>query len=143
MNHIMKEVLLLFKNEIYEIDADIIVEPLPVIHADKSAMLQLMQNLIGNALKYRSAEKPTVIISAAETEFEWLISVKDNGIGIDEAYSEKIFVIFQRLHTKDVYSGTGIGLAICKKIIERYAGKIWVESALNKGAVFKFTIPKK
>ena len=143
MNHIMKEVLLLFKNEIYEIDADIIVEPLPVIHADKSAMLQLMQNLIGNALKYRSAEKPTVIISAAETEFEWLISVKDNGIGIDEAYSEKIFVIFQRLHTKDVYSGTGIGLAICKKIIERYAGKIWVESTLNKGAVFKFTIPKK
>jgi len=143
MNVVLKEVLLLFKNEIYQVDADIKFEHLPVIKAGKSAMIQLMQNLIENALKYRGKENPVVEISGEETEQEWMIHVKDNGIGIDPKYFEKIFIVFQRLHNKDAYSGTGIGLSICKKIVEQYKGKIWLVSEPGKGSVFSFSIPKK
>ncbi len=143
MNEVLADVLRLFKNEVHTIDAEIIVENLPVIYAGKPAMAQLMQNLIGNALKYRSKEKPVITISGKKGENEWTFTVKDNGIGIDSKYMEKIFVIFQRLHNKDEYGGTGIGLAICKKIIERYQGKIWVESEPGNGSKFIFAIPKK
>ncbi|MEP7108114.1 MAG: PAS domain S-box protein [Ferruginibacter sp.] len=143
MNEVLTGVLMLFKNEANTIDAEIIVENLPVIHAGKLAMSQLMQNLVGNALKYRSKEKPVVTISGKEEKDEWIFTVKDNGIGIDSKFSDKIFIIFQRLHHKDQFNGTGIGLAICKKIIERYHGKIWVESEFGKGSKFIFAIPKK
>ena len=142
MNEVLKEVLLLFKNEIYQVDAEIKYGNLPTILAGKSAMIQLMQNLIGNALKYRRKENPEVEISAEENEQEWIIHVRDNGIGIESQYFEKIFIIFQRLHNKDEYSGTGIGLSVCKKIVERYKGKIWVVSEPGKGSVFSFSIPK-
>ena len=143
MNEVMSDVLQLYKNDLSNDSAKIIIDKLPVIQAGKSPMMQLMQNLVGNALKYRNNNLAIINISAEDTEDEWIFSVKDNGIGIEPQYFEKIFIIFQRLHNKDEYTGTGIGLSICKKIIERFKGKIWVESALNKGSTFKFSIPKK
>lgn len=142
MNEVMKEVQLIFKNDAAQSNAEIIVTHLPVIRAGKTAMLQLMQNLISNALKYNNKEKAVITISADENMQEWSIHVKDNGIGIEPEYAEKIFVIFQRLHTKEQYGGTGIGLSVCKKIVERYKGKIWVESIPGTGSEFIFTIPK-
>lgn len=142
MNTLMHEVLLLFRNELYQTNVNIVVEPLPVIRAGRIPMLQLMQNLLSNAIKFRSDSDPSVVVSGKELEQEWIISIKDNGIGIDPEFAEKIFVVFQRLHTKEEYSGTGIGLSICKKIVERYNGKIWVESEPDKGANFMFSIPK-
>ena len=143
MNEVMSDVIQLFKNDFSNDSAKIIIDKLPVIHAGKSPMTQLMQNLIENALKYRNNDLAIIHISSEDTENEWIFSVQDNGIGIEPQYFEKIFVIFQRLHNKDEYSGTGIGLSISKKIVERYKGKIWVESALNKGSTFKFSISKK
>ena len=121
----------------------LIVENLPVINADKTPILQLFQNLISNAFKYRSLGRdPIVKVSSLERKEEWVFIVEDNGIGIDAKFYEKIFVIFQRLHNKDEYSGTGIGLAVCKKIIERLNGKIWLESIPGEGSKFYFSIPK-
>ena len=127
---------------IRESKADIVVEPLPIIIADESQMLQVIQNLISNAIKFRGPEPPVIHISAVAQGKEWIFLVKDYGIGLNEAYSEKIFVMFQRLHTKEEYPGTGIGLAIVKKIVDRHGGRIWVESEEDKGATFFFTIPK-
>ena len=142
MNAVMKDVLLLFRNEVYQTNVSIAINDLPVIKAGRTAMIHLMQNLISNAIKFKGALDPKIEISSEETEQDWIISVKDNGIGIDPEFSEKIFIVFQRLHRKDEYDGTGIGLSICKKIVERYKGKIWVESRLGEGACFKFSIPK-
>lgn len=104
-------------------------------------LLQLLQNLIGNAIKYRSENPPRIDLSAEKLDGEWLIRVKDNGIGIPARYQTQVFGIFKRLHTREQYPGTGIGLAICQKIVERYGGKIWVESGGRGGSTFCFRLP--
>jgi light-regulated signal transduction histidine kinase (bacteriophytochrome) len=116
-------------------------EPLPALLADESQIGQLFQNLIGNAIKYHSGEPPRVRVWAERDGSDWLFSVRDNGIGIDPQYADRVFVIFQRLHTREEYPGTGIGLAICQKIVERHGGRIWFESEPGNGATFHFTIP--
>lgn len=116
-------------------------DPLPTVMADERQLLQLFQNLLSNALKFRGEQPPRVHVSAARRGSEWLFSVRDNGIGIDPQYAERIFVVFQRLHNIAEYPGTGIGLAICKKIVERHGGRIWMESELGQGAAFYFTLP--
>jgi PAS domain S-box-containing protein len=116
-------------------------ERLPTIMADGPQMVQLFQNLIGNALKFHSDKRPEVHIEARQNDAQWLFSVRDNGIGIAPEYYERIFVIFQRLHGRGEYPGTGIGLAVCKRIVERHKGRIWVDSEVGKGSTFHFTIP--
>jgi len=116
-------------------------DPLPMVMADLPQLGQLFQNLIGNAIKFRSNEPPRVHISASRNGNGWTFSVKDNGIGIAPEYSERIFVIFQRLHNREEYTGTGIGLAVCKKIVDRHGGRIWVKSEVGKGATFYFILP--
>lgn len=114
---------------------------LPRVKMHLVQLEQIFQNLIGNAIKYRSLEPPRICVSAERRTGEWLFLVNDNGIGIDPQYKEQIFGIFKRLHTATEYAGTGIGLAICQRIVERHAGRIWVESELGRGATFFFTIP--
>jgi PAS domain S-box-containing protein len=126
---------------IAESGATIAVGDLPTVSADRSQLRQIFQNLIENALKYRSAAPPVVRIDARRERDDWHVVVRDNGIGIGPEYAERIFVIFQRLHTQAEYPGTGIGLAICKKIVERHGGRIWVESVVGEGATFHFTLP--
>ncbi|MCH8321817.1 MAG: response regulator [Proteobacteria bacterium] len=125
---------------IKEARAKITHDPLPDVVADYGQMVQLMENLVANALKFKGKQPPRVHISAKKSDGDWVFSVRDNGIGIPEKDFGKIFEVFQKLHGKDEYSGTGIGLAICKKIIDRHQGRIWVESAPGKGSVFKFTL---
>ncbi len=115
---------------------------LPVVRADTGQLTQVFQNLIGNSIKFRGAAAPAVHISASESAGEWVFSVADNGIGIDPQYCGIIFGLFQRLHTQQEYGGTGIGLTLAKKIVERHGGRIWVDSEPGKGATFHFTIPK-
>jgi light-regulated signal transduction histidine kinase (bacteriophytochrome) len=106
-------------------------------------LVQLFQNLVGNAIKFRSKERPPQIhIGMTDAGDFWQFSVQDNGIGIEPQYYERVFQVFQRLHTRREYQGTGIGLAICKKIIERHGGQIWVESQVGQGSTFYFTFPK-
>jgi PAS domain S-box-containing protein len=143
MNLVMREVKELFMITAAELGAKIEVSNLPVLPGTrKMLMVQLMQNLVGNALKYHSKLRPEIYINVAERENDWLFSVADNGIGIDPLYADKIFVIFQRLHTNHEFSGTGIGLSICKKIVEIHGGTIWVSANNTAGSVFNFTIKK-
>ncbi|TAF10481.1 MAG: cyanobacterial phytochrome A, partial [Nostocales cyanobacterium] len=129
------------RKRISESGTTITHDPLPTVMADSTQIMQLFLNLVGNAIKFRSHEPPQIHIGAERLEDEWLFSVRDNGIGIDPQFSDRIFIIFQRLHTRDEYPGTGMGLAICKKIVECHRGRIWVESQLGQGATFYFTIP--
>jgi signal transduction histidine kinase len=143
VNQLINEILVLFGNQIQEKGAVINIGELPVLNTFKVPLRQAFQNLIGNALKYQKpGNLPKITISAKETTMHWQFSVKDNGIGINKEHFERIFVIFQRLHVKEEYSGTGVGLAITQKIIESVGGKIWVESAEGNGSKFIFTIPK-
>jgi signal transduction histidine kinase len=125
---------------IKDTDAVVTHDSLPSIKADERQMTQLFQNLISNAIKFRGRQPPRIHISAKRLDGEWLFSVHDNGIGIDIQYADRIFVIFQRLHNREEYPGTGIGLAICKKIVERHGGRIWMESQAGKGSTFFFTV---
>jgi len=118
-------------------------DPLPTINADEFQLVQLFQNLIGNALKFKGAETPRVHISVNEQADTWTFGVKDNGIGIDGEYFDRIFMVFQRLHSRTDYPGTGIGLAICKKVVDRHGGRLWIESGVGSGSTFWFTVPKK
>lgn len=119
----------------------IVADNLPRVLADESQLLHLLQNLVANALKFRGEQPPRLEIFTRGGEGEWVICVRDNGIGIDPVYAERIFLVFQRLHARDKYEGTGIGLAICKKIVERHGGRIWVESVPGEGATFCFSLP--
>jgi two-component system, chemotaxis family, sensor kinase Cph1 len=130
------------RRRLAETRAVVTADAMPTIVADGTQLMQLFQNLIGNAIKFRKADELLQIhIGVQRREDDWLFSVKDNGIGIDPQFSDRIFVIFQRLHTRDEHPGSGMGLAICKKIVECHRGKIWVESELGQGATFYFTIP--
>ena len=117
--------------------------PLPVVIADSSQLVQVFQNLIGNAIKFRGPEAPSIQVSAEAKANEWIFSVTDNGIGIASEQAENVFVIFRRLHTRAEYPGNGIGLSVCKKIVERHGGRIWVKSEAGRGSTFQFTLPIK
>jgi light-regulated signal transduction histidine kinase (bacteriophytochrome) len=132
------------RTTIQESGAGVTHDALPVITTDDGQLAQVFQNLVGNAIKYRSAEVPRVHVSATKNGGkEWIFSVRDNGLGIDQQYFERIFVLFQRLHGRETFEGTGIGLAICKKIVERLGGRIWVESQPEKGSIFYFALPER
>ncbi|MDY7021875.1 MAG: response regulator [Cyanobacteriota bacterium] len=141
-NLILAETLRNLHHSIEESQAIITHKTLPTVNADKIQLGQLFQNLIGNGIKYcRPGVIPQVTILTEQKQQEWVFEIQDNGIGIASSYFERVFQIFQRLHTAQEYPGTGIGLAICKKIVERHGGKIWVESELGVGTTFYFTIP--
>ena len=125
---------------IEEAAAEVTSDPLPAVRADPGQLEHLFLNLISNAIKFRGAEPPRVRVSAVLRAGEWEFTVEDNGIGIEAEYFERIFVIFQRLHGRDQYQGTGIGLAIAKKIVDRHGGRIWVESVAGRGTTFHFTL---
>ncbi len=138
---IMQQVIKDLQCPIEESNAEIECKALPTVLGDESQLGQLFQNLVSNAIKYRDEKSPEIKVSAARINGNWRFSVKDNGIGIDQKFADKIFVIFQRLHGNTEYSGTGIGLAVCKKIVERHGGRIWVESKVGEGSTFNFEIP--
>jgi light-regulated signal transduction histidine kinase (bacteriophytochrome) len=121
--------------------AEVEVGELPTIVADGSALGQVFQNLLSNAIKFRADDRPRVKVSATHSDDAWTFGVADSGIGVEPAHAERIFRIFQRLHTRDEYGGTGVGLAICKRIVERQGGRIWCEPHPGGGTVFRFTIP--
>jgi signal transduction histidine kinase len=140
-NLVVRNVIANLRSLIQETGARISYEALPVLVADPSELPQLFQNLIGNAIKFRRAEPPEIRITAKKNKKEWLFSVEDNGIGIEPQHAQDVFVIFKRLHTREEYPGSGIGLAICKKIVEHNQGRIWVESQPGLGSRFQFTWP--
>jgi len=141
-NDALAEVIENLRGAITENGASITFDTLPSVRAQKTHIRQLLQNLIGNAIKYRSEDRaPQVHIGAEREHGYWLFTVRDNGIGIQPEFKEQIFGLFSRLHNADRYDGTGIGLAICQRIVERYHGRIWVESEPGSGSEFYFTLP--
>jgi chemotaxis family two-component system sensor kinase Cph1 len=143
LENVLGEVRKNLQPRLEETGADLQIGPMPTVRANETQLLQLFQNLVGNALKFRSTVPPLITVQAEEEPGQWLFRIADNGIGMDMKYAgEKIFQVFQRLHSREEYEGTGIGLAICKKIVERHGGTIWAESQLGKGSVFYFTLKK-
>lgn len=141
INEVFARAVSNLSSAVRESEAVVTKDELPVVSGDETQLLQLLQNLIGNAIKFRRPEiPPEVHIAAKRTGAEWIFSVSDNGIGIEPQYFERIFLMFQRLHTRAQYEGTGIGLALCKRIVERHNGRIWVKSVPGKGTIFLFTI---
>jgi PAS domain S-box-containing protein len=141
---ILEKVKMTLSIEIAATGAVVKSTKMPVVCGIPSLMSTLLQNLIGNALKFKKpGTEPRIEIAASEQEGEWVFSIKDNGIGIPKQYQEKIFKLFQRLHTREEYEGTGIGLALCRKIVEFHGGKLWLTSEPEKGSIFYFTVPKK
>jgi chemotaxis family two-component system sensor kinase Cph1 len=140
-NAVVEEVRKSLASAIQESSAIVAHADLPAIWGDRTQMAQVFQNLIGNGIKFRGKEPPEIFVHAEKAGQHWLFSVKDNGIGIAPEYAENIFVVFQRLHARTEYPGNGIGLAICKKIVQRSGGRIWVESQAGSGSTFKFTLP--
>jgi PAS domain S-box-containing protein len=141
LDAVLDQVLHSLQLTIDEAKANITRDPLPEIVASEPQMAQLFQNLVGNALKFQGNRPPEIHIGVEKRKNDWVFCVSDNGIGIEEVYLDRIFVIFQRLHARDEYPGTGIGLAICKKIVDKHGGSIWVESTPGEGTTFYFTIP--
>jgi light-regulated signal transduction histidine kinase (bacteriophytochrome) len=140
---ILSQVLADLKVAIAESQAVVTHDPLPTVIGDEIQLIQLFQNLIGNAIKFCQDKPPRVHISTEQKQKEWVFEVRDNGIGMESEFFERIFTLFQRLHSRTEYPGTGIGLAVCKKIVERHGGQIWVESTLGEGTTFYFSIPQK
>jgi light-regulated signal transduction histidine kinase (bacteriophytochrome) len=126
-----------------ESGARITHDTLPQVVADRAQLVQLFQNLVGNAIKFRGTDAPCIHVGAEAHDHEWIVMVRDNGIGMEPQYADRVFEIFQRLHSVGQYPGTGVGLAICKKIVERHHGRIWVESELGRGATFCFALPRR
>jgi len=143
LKDVINNVLRDLEASIKESKAKIKIDRLPIVQANPREINQLFQNLISNGIKFRGKDTPCIEINAQSQQQQWLISVKDNGIGIEPQYQDKIFQIFQRLHSLEEYPGTGVGLAICQKIVERHGGSIWVESQPNRGSTFYFTLPQK
>ena len=139
---IVEEAIQSLSKSIGEAGAEVSTGPLPRVYGNAGQLGRVFQNLISNALKYRAERTPRIEISAAQEDARWRFSVRDNGIGIEPRHAERIFVIFQRLHGREKYPGTGIGLAISKRIVERHGGQIWVEPADGGGSVFQFTLPR-
>jgi light-regulated signal transduction histidine kinase (bacteriophytochrome) len=142
MDEIFHKVLATLELTIADTQAEVTAAPLPTVRGNPTQLGQLLQNLIGNALKYRGSAPPRVHITVQRSPREWVFAVRDNGIGLDPQHAERIFGVFQRLHTREEYPGTGIGLAICKKIVEGQGGRIWVEATPGQGATFFFSLPQ-
>jgi light-regulated signal transduction histidine kinase (bacteriophytochrome) len=142
LEEILKQVKASLNKSVEESNTEITHDPLPQIDGEETQLAQLFQNLIGNAIKFRKKDvPPRVHISSELKEKEWLFGVHDNGFGISPEFHDRIFVIFQRLHTREEFAGTGLGLSVCKKIVERHGGCIWVESQTGQGSTFYFTLP--
>ncbi|ELY65753.1 multi-sensor signal transduction histidine kinase [Natrinema versiforme JCM 10478] len=137
---ILEEVLTDLQIKIEEHDAEVTVEELPCVKGDRGQLRQLFQNLLDNAIQYSGDEPPSVRVSAEDDGSEWVVSVRDEGIGMDPEQTDRVFEVFQRLHTQDEHSGTGIGLAICKRIVERHGGEIWIDSVPGEGTTFSLTL---
>jgi signal transduction histidine kinase len=141
LDAVVRDALANLSSVVEETGARIETGPLPVVQGERRLLVQLVQNLVGNAVKFRGAEPPRVRISARQDGEHWEVSVSDDGIGIEPQFAERIFVIFQRLHPKSEYEGTGIGLALCKKIVEYHGGTIWLDTTVERGTTFRFTLP--
>lgn len=142
LNNLISDILADLTIVIDEKNVEVDIEKLPTIYCNRDQMSMLFSNLILNGIKFNTSKQPIITISSSQIEDYWQFSVKDNGIGIPEEYQQQIFEIFKRLHSKEEYEGTGIGLALCKRIVETHAGKIWLESTPEKGSEFHFTIAK-
>jgi chemotaxis family two-component system sensor kinase Cph1 len=137
---VLEDVLRGLASPIRESGAEVTHDPMPTVWCDPTQIGQVLQNLVSNAIKFRGDEPPSVHVGAQRSEDEWVFCVSDNGIGVEQEYFDRIFVIFQRLQPRSDYQGTGLGLAICKRIIERHGGRIWVESEPGKGSTFGFAL---
>ncbi len=139
---VFNDAVALLESSIHDAGGEVTCGELPVVMGDRSQLVQLLQNLIGNGLKYHADKAPKIQVSAKRDGNEWTFSVRDNGIGVDPKYYDRIFEIFKRLHDQTEYPGTGIGLAVCRRVVTRHGGRIWLESVVGSGSVFYFTLPE-